>query len=207
MPSSIQSGTITVTVGTDPSTELYEVPWLLLVRYSTYFKHVPEEDFDKCDTSSTELSECNPRAFELFVEWLNTGSCTLKTVGDAISAWSIGDYLGSPGLQNCAIEALYWHINPLTGMRNEMMKIEPAMVLQAYRSSSPQSKLRQLFALFVCTQFRAQDESMDKWAQELEDFTGEFLKDVMNVLQKSIRKFHFLEAALKKPETLYEMPE
>ncbi|KAL9094029.1 MAG: hypothetical protein Q9165_003699 [Trypethelium subeluteriae] len=203
----IQSEYVAVAAGTDPSIKRYTLPGALLTQNSPYFKNALEGDFKEAHERVVELSAFSPQTFEIYLQWLYTGYCTLKAITDAISAWSIADYLGSPGLKNCAIEALYWHIDPFSGLTR--MTIEPAMVLQAYRRSSRQSKLRKLFARFVYVKLQNTDKIKDEWSQELENLAGEFLKDLMDVQQKYMKLAdrRGLDKNLRVPATLYEMPE
>ena len=113
----------------------WSLPKKLLIHVSPFFNAALNGSWVEATSNSISLPEDNPAAFENFVQWIYIGKMSPGShVPTYIEAWTLGDKLGCPAFQDCAIlQLLYLHQDAY---------VEPKTVQLAYEGSMACSRLR-----------------------------------------------------------------
>ncbi|KAF2814005.1 uncharacterized protein BDZ99DRAFT_495579 [Mytilinidion resinicola] len=157
---------VQVVVGEGDHAQARTLPKALLCHQSSFFRA-------KCDAESVILlPEYDASAFELFVEFIYTGSFAQRSGACAswdkpglqvlpagsnggddegvelvdktgVHAWVLGDRLGSIGLKNYVMRFLFYHST--TTIQDHSTYIDPNAIMHAYENTKDGSKLRQFF--------------------------------------------------------------
>ncbi|KAL8684116.1 MAG: hypothetical protein Q9224_006601 [Gallowayella concinna] len=145
---------VTVRVGGGADAQSWKIHKKLLTHHSPYFAAAFDGSFSEATTDSIDMKEDDPRAFELFVQWLYTGKlfmswdepstefeieCKVKvpTVPEFASiVWALGGKPVCPAFQDHAMLLI------LTHFRNNWLEKDTAW--HFYRVSPPGSRLRML---------------------------------------------------------------
>ena len=101
-----------VTVTSRTATSTWSIPKALLSRYSKFFHVACNGPFKEGQKNKIVLPECNPKLFQLFVQWIyfNTISDNIDSeedVWNAFRAWALGDRLMASEFKNCIMKLLH----------------------------------------------------------------------------------------------------
>lgn len=149
----------------------------LVCHLSSFFKAALSRGFKEAEEKRVTLKEDDPAVFQVFVVWLYTGEIKqLKTWGDLLQlAWILGDKLGAPAFQNCAMIKL---ITP-----SGAFPWHPQIVEHVYNNTTEGSLLR---AASVDSIFLYRGEIKDRDAEWMALLSrgGDFVVDLMKIFLK-----------------------
>lgn len=154
---------MTVRVGTGEGQQSWTIQKKLLTFHSTFFAAALNGGFNEAITSTVELDEDHPQAFQLFVHWLYAGRFVVVSLRDGGSVpsflcvvWALGHKLNCLAFQDYALLQLMVHYHET--------HLESDVLVDAYRLTPPGSKLRQYVVVEFLFQIKwgsSEEESGD----------------------------------------------
>ena len=194
-----------MTVGPEENAAIWYLPKKLLTNVSSFFTAALKGGFSEAKTNSITLPDDDPKAFELFVQWLFCGSDIAIWCNDphtATLAWILGDKICCPGFQNFSMLSLV--------KCHEVAIITPESVRLAYQKAPAGSKLRQ-YAIraffFACTSSHITFEERGLYlsvVKEVEDVGPDYVETCMMHAKCQPRELYINQKDYMLPDTKAE---